>query len=104
MRLRHVMILLAKALNSSFRLLIKGYQLLISPFLAGSCRFEPTCSSYALDALDQYGPFRGVWMALKRILRCHPFGSYGYDPILEITRLSGNSCDAHSHKKVLDTK
>jgi len=98
------MILLAKALNFSLRLLIKGYQLLISPFLAGSCRFEPTCSSYALDALNQHGPFRGAWRALKRILRCHPFGSYGYDPILETTRLNGNNCHAHSHKKVLDTK
>jgi putative membrane protein insertion efficiency factor len=98
------MIQLAKALNFLFRLLIKGYQLLISPFLSGSCRFEPTCSSYALGALDQHGPFRGGWLALKRILRCNPFGDFGYDPIPETNRLSGNSCHAHSHKKVLDVK
>jgi putative membrane protein insertion efficiency factor len=98
------MILLAKALNFSLRLLIKGYQLLISPFLGGNCRFEPTCSSYALDAIDQHGSFKGTWLALKRISRCRPLGGYGYDPIPETNRLSGNSCHAHSHKKVLVVK
>ena len=103
-RLRHVMSWLTKALNLPLRLLIRGYQLLISPYLAGSCRFEPTCSSFALDALDQHGPFWGAWLALKRILRCRPFGGYGYDPVPETYRLSGNSCHAHSHKKVLVVK
>ena len=98
------MIMLAKALNYSLKLLIKGYQLLISPFLAGNCRFEPTCSSYALDALDHHGPFRGVWLAIKRILRCHPLGGYGYDPIPETNRLSSNGCHPHSHKKALVVK
>ena len=96
--------MLAKALNLSLRLIVKGYQLLISPLFAGCCRFEPSCSSYALDALDEYGPFQGVWLTLKRILRCHPLGGCGYDPIPETIRLSDNSCQANSHKKVLDVK
>lgn len=62
---------------------IRGYQLLISPFLAPSCRFEPTCSHYALEALRKHGSWRGSWLALKRIGRCHPFCEGGYDPVPE---------------------
>ena len=61
--------------------LIRGYQLMISPFLPRSCRFQPTCSSYAIIAVRKYGTIRGLYLALRRILRCHPFGGSGYDPV-----------------------
>ena len=61
--------------------LIKVYQRFISPLFLPSCRFQPTCSQYALEAISQYGAFRGGWLAIRRILRCHPFHPGGYDPI-----------------------
>ncbi|GMV27177.1 MAG: hypothetical protein AMXMBFR58_32080 [Phycisphaerae bacterium] len=61
--------------------LVRAYQLTLSPLLGGQCRYVPTCSAYALDALRQHGPFRGTWMAARRILRCHPFARGGYDPV-----------------------
>ena len=57
------------------------YQRFISPFTPPSCRFTPTCSQYALEAFRKYGPFKGFWLSLKRILRCHPWGGSGYDPV-----------------------
>ena len=61
--------------------LIRVYRLFISPFFPPSCRFQPTCSQYALDAVERFGSIRGSWMAIKRILRCHPFHPWGYDPV-----------------------
>ena len=61
--------------------LIKLYQKIISPLLGANCRFYPTCSQYALEAIEKYGFFKGGWMALRRILRCHPFHPGGYDPV-----------------------
>jgi uncharacterized protein len=63
------------------RLLVRGYQLFISPMLPPSCRFAPSCSSYALEALGRHGALRGGWLALRRIVRCHPWGRSGYDPV-----------------------
>ncbi|MBD3378259.1 membrane protein insertion efficiency factor YidD [candidate division KSB1 bacterium] len=60
--------------------LVRFYQKLISPFFPGSCRFDPTCSQYAIDALNKYGPLKGIWKAIKRISKCHPFHPGGYDP------------------------
>ena len=60
--------------------LIRLYQVLASPF-PSPCRYTPSCSVYAKEAVDHYGVWRGVWLGLKRILRCHPFGSSGYDPV-----------------------
>ena len=57
------------------------YQKMISPFFPSTCRFNPTCSNYAMDAIKLKGPFVGFWLALKRILKCHPWGGTGYDPI-----------------------
>lgn len=57
------------------------YRLAISPWLGNNCRFEPTCSKYALEALRQHGAFRGTWLAARRIARCHPWGGSGYDPV-----------------------
>jgi putative membrane protein insertion efficiency factor len=61
--------------------LIRVYRLVISPLFPPSCRFQPTCSQYALDAIERFGAIRGSWMAIKRILRCHPFHPGGYDPV-----------------------
>lgn len=68
-------------LISPFVALIKIYQLCISPFTPPSCRFTPTCSTYALQALKKHGLFKGGWLAAKRIAKCHPWGGSGYDPV-----------------------
>ena len=57
------------------------YRMLISPWLGANCRYDPTCSQYALEALREHGAFRGSWLAAKRIGRCHPWGGHGYDPV-----------------------
>ena len=62
-------------------LLIKFYQLCISPLKPPTCRFTPTCSQYALEAFRKHGPLKGFWLSLKRILRCNPWGGSGYDPV-----------------------
>ena len=62
-------------------LLVQLYRSWISPLLPPSCRYYPTCSAYAMEAIERYGARRGGWMALKRILRCHPFHAGGYDPV-----------------------
>jgi uncharacterized protein len=56
------------------------YRVTLGWMLGGQCRFQPTCSQYAIDAINKYGAFRGGWMAIKRISRCHPWGGKGYDP------------------------
>jgi hypothetical protein len=60
---------------------LKGYKLFLSPLLPSACRYRPTCSEYMLDAVEQYGVLRGVWLGLKRLGRCHPFHQGGYDPV-----------------------
>jgi putative membrane protein insertion efficiency factor len=62
-------------------LLIRGYQIIISPLLPKSCRFYPTCSQYTILAIEKYGVFKGVFLGSKRILKCHPFHPGGYDPL-----------------------
>lgn len=68
-------------LNSAARKAIRGYQLLISPYLGQRCRFWPSCSEYASEAIERHGLARGSGLALKRILRCHPFNPGGVDPV-----------------------
>ena len=63
--------------------LIRGYQKFISPLFPPSCRFVPTCSSYAIQAIERFGVFRGGWLTIRRLLRCHPWGGHGYDPVPE---------------------
>ena len=60
---------------------VRFYQRVISPFTAPSCRYQPTCSEYALDAIELHGGLRGGWLAIKRIARCHPWGGSGFDPV-----------------------
>ncbi|QAA81663.1 membrane protein insertion efficiency factor YidD [Aequorivita sp. H23M31] len=72
---------LKKILVFPFVLLIRGYQKFISPFTPSSCRYSPTCSSYAKEALEKHGLLKGGWMAAKRILSCNPWGGSGYDPV-----------------------
>ena len=62
-------------------LLIKIYKILISPFLKNNCRYLPTCSEYSIEALKKFGLFVGLYYSIKRIIRCHPFGGQGYDPL-----------------------
>ena len=61
--------------------LIRGYQRVLSPALPPSCRFHPSCSQYALEAVSRYGALRGVWLAARRLARCHPFHPGGFDPV-----------------------
>ncbi|MGZ5190019.1 MAG: membrane protein insertion efficiency factor YidD [Flavisolibacter sp.] len=73
--------LILRILALPFIGLIKIYQLIISPLLGPQCRFTPTCSHYSLVAFKKYGIFKGFWLTVKRISRCHPFGGQGYDPV-----------------------
>jgi putative membrane protein insertion efficiency factor len=61
--------------------LIKIYQLIISPWLGPSCRYTPTCSQYGIEALKKYGPIKGLWLTIKRIASCNPWGGHGHDPV-----------------------
>ncbi len=63
--------------------LIRGYQLVVSPFLGRNCRYSPTCSAYTYEAVEQYGPVAGVRMGIRRLGRCHPWHDGGYDPVPE---------------------
>ncbi|MDR3439207.1 membrane protein insertion efficiency factor YidD [Telmatospirillum sp.] len=73
-----------KLVSTTLRGLIRGYQLLLSPILpAHSCRFLPTCSAYGMEALEKHGALFGCWLTARRLLRCHPWGGSGYDPVPE---------------------
>jgi|TARA_B100000965_G_scaffold322930_1_gene284549 putative membrane protein insertion efficiency factor len=70
-----------KILNFIFIIPIKLYQILLSPLLGQSCRYHPTCSQYTIEAIEKYGPIKGIWLGTKRIARCHPWGGSGHDPV-----------------------
>ena len=70
-----------KIFNLIFIVPIKLYQILLSPLLGRSCRYFPTCSQYTIEAIDKYGPIKGIWLGTKRISRCHPWGGSGHDPV-----------------------
>lgn len=61
--------------------IVQAYQYIISPYLPNNCRYEPTCSKYAIEAIKKYGGIKGSWLAIKRIGRCHPWSKGGYDPV-----------------------
>ena len=71
----------ANAVRALLLALIRLYQLTLSPWLGTRCRYEPTCSKYAAEAMTRFGVLRGVWLAVKRLSRCHPWGRSGYDPV-----------------------
>ena len=70
-----------RILSLPFLALIKLYQWIISPWFGPTCRYTPTCSHYSAEAFKKYGVFKGFWLSLKRILRCHPWGGSGFDPV-----------------------
>jgi len=61
--------------------MVRFYQKFISPLTPPSCRYTPTCSQYAIEALKKHGPIKGLWLTIRRLLRCHPWGGHGYDPV-----------------------
>ena len=73
--------LMMKLLTLVFLGLVYFYKYVLSPLLPASCRHVPTCSQYAIEAIKIHGPFKGVWLAARRISRCHPWGTHGYDPV-----------------------
>ena len=62
-------------------LIVRAYQVVLSPLFSGCCRFEPSCSNYMIEALQTHGAVKGLYLGVKRLLRCHPFGKSGYDPV-----------------------
>ena len=73
--------MLNKVITFPLIILIRGYQLIVSPLLGSNCRFMPTCSEYAIESFKSYGLIKGFFLTIKRIGKCHPWGSHGYDPI-----------------------
>lgn len=73
--------MLNKVATFPLLILIRGYQLIISPLLGSNCRFMPTCSEYAMESLRSHGLIKGIYLTVKRIGKCHPWGGHGYDPI-----------------------
>ncbi len=68
-------------MSKIFVVLIRIYQLSVSPILGQNCRYTPTCSQYSIDAIHKHGPFKGGWLSIKRIFSCHPWGGHGHDPV-----------------------
>jgi putative membrane protein insertion efficiency factor len=88
--------------RKSALLLLRGYKFVISPWLPASCRYVPTCSEYAMEAVERFGVLRGSVMAAGRILRCHPFGKSGYDPVVRggepVGDQNGKRCASEFHQ------
>lgn len=79
-----------------FVLPVRAYRLLFSPWVGHNCRYQPTCSAYALEALEKHGGVKGAWLTLRRISRCHPWGRSGYDPVPAPKTSSSESQDTFS--------
>lgn len=83
---RSVLVATRAALIWLLILPIRGYRVFLSPWLGHSCRFQPTCSAYAIEALKTHGPVRGLWLTVRRLVRCNPWGASGYDPVPPVSR------------------
>ena len=79
------------------RLLVRLYQWCLSPLIGPVCRYNPSCSHYAVEALEQHGALAGSWLAFRRILRCHPWGGSGFDPVPAVRRAPCHHAAHHSH-------
>ncbi|QTH62966.1 membrane protein insertion efficiency factor YidD [Psychrosphaera ytuae] len=77
-------------LRTILKKIVRGYQLLISPWFPAKCRFHPSCSEYTIEAIDQHGSAKGTWLSVKRILKCHPFSEGGFDPVPPSTTIDKN--------------
>jgi putative membrane protein insertion efficiency factor len=99
--------MIKKWLGFPLIVLVRIYQLFISPLFPASCRYTPTCSSYMIEAIQVWGPIKGTFLGLKRISKCHPRGGFGYDPVpkpdsadsnaASVTDNSANKCQNHEH-------
>jgi len=78
---------------------VRCYQLAVRPFLAGGCRFLPTCSEYFIEAVQTHGPLAGGWLGLKRLCRCRPGGAYGYDPVPPVAGRAGTKEFSKARRK-----
>jgi putative membrane protein insertion efficiency factor len=83
-----------------FRGFVRAYQFVLSPLLGRQCRFLPTCSHYAMEALEHHGALRGGWLAFRRVLRCHPFAAAGYDPVPGKGPVAGTALPGTDHGPV----
>lgn len=79
--LHQILQLLRKGIIALLILPVKFYQWFISPIIGQSCRYTPTCSAYTIEALKKHGPIKGLWLSIKRILSCNPWGGHGHDPV-----------------------
>ncbi len=86
-----------KIIAYPFILLVRFYQVAISPYTPSSCRYSPTCSNYTVEALQKHGLFKGGLLAIKRISSCHPWGGKGYDPVPESEQKSNNKILKHKN-------
>lgn len=79
--MRRLLSVVSRVVSGLLILLVRAYQVTLSPHIGSCCRFEPTCSAYCIEALRAHGVVKGCWLALRRIMRCRPFGPSGYDPV-----------------------
>ncbi|MBL4603115.1 MAG: membrane protein insertion efficiency factor YidD [Emcibacteraceae bacterium] len=87
---------LSAILSYFLKALITVYKYVISPLLGPKCRYLPTCSSYAMEAIDIHGPIKGGWMAIRRIIRCNPWGNSGYDPVPAKKQVGSDNCNCNA--------
>ena len=73
--------MIGRVISAFLIVFVRGYQVLISPWLGSNCRHQPTCSAYMIEAIREWGPLSGGWMGVRRVVKCHPWGSSGYDPV-----------------------